>query len=121
MPYVIYRAVVAIYFCVMTVYNVLTFPSQAKWIVYMSHWSYSVITVSTLLQAIYATRHYRICKERGYDNGERLGADFDWPIRFTRVSLPWYTVYGNLHCARIATRVIQQNSDDRDPGDKPLM
>ena len=43
-------------------------------------------------------------------------ADFDWPLskQVTCVTLTWYQVYGNLHCAHSTTRVIEPNSDDRD-------
>ena len=47
--------------------------------------------------------------------------DFHWPTQTTRLTLRWYPVYDNFHCARSTTRVIQLNSDDRDHGDKPLM
>ncbi len=69
LPYVVYRVVVATYFCVMTVYSFFTFNSQAKWIVYMTHWSYSVITVNSVLQAVAVKRHYDNCKRHGSDNG----------------------------------------------------
>ena len=44
-------------------------------------------------------------------------ADFGWPTWVSPVTLTWYQVYGNFHCARSTPRVIQLNCDDRDHGD----
>ncbi|KAI0227335.1 hypothetical protein LSAT2_022204 [Lamellibrachia satsuma] len=65
--YVVYRFVMAAYFSTMTIYSFLTFNSYSKWFIYMTHWSYSVITLNTVLQAVCVTRHYINYKREGFD------------------------------------------------------
>ncbi|KAK2181264.1 hypothetical protein NP493_404g02071 [Ridgeia piscesae] len=58
MLYVFYRLAVATFFGSSTVYSVMYFDSYSHWIIYLTHWSYSVITINTILQAVCVTRHY---------------------------------------------------------------
>ena len=76
--YVCYRLVMATFFCSTIVHSMMFFPSYAKWFVYLTHWSYTVIAANTFLQAVYVTRHYVDANNKANDKGKYVMMRFSF-------------------------------------------
>lgn len=70
--YVVYRLAMATFFGSSTIYSVMYFDSYAKWFIYLTHWSYAVLTLNTILQAACVTRHYIHVHNKATDKGETM-------------------------------------------------
>jgi len=56
--YAIYRVAIATFFLITTVISFANYVSYALWFIFLTHWSYTVIAVNTVLQAVCVVRHY---------------------------------------------------------------
>ena len=67
--YVVYRLGVTTFFCVSIIYSIVNSIDTTHWPFYMSHWTFILITLNTILQAICVTRHYVIFKQDELEAG----------------------------------------------------
>lgn len=56
--YAVYRVTIATFFVVTAVISFVTYVRYALWFIFLTHWSYTIIAVNAVLQAVCVVRHY---------------------------------------------------------------
>ncbi|XP_013382272.1 uncharacterized protein LOC106153050 [Lingula anatina] len=72
--YVIYRCLAALYFIIIFIYNVSTYEHGAKYLIFISNWSYITLTLHLVILALTSTTSYlKFKREAGYQEHRNVG------------------------------------------------